>query len=71
MSRNYLDLPLNVRVRRAGTVMKGCSLLFGFFLFLKTSRQYLLGPPGSVSVQGTQAMRFPTATYFYLGEKHM
>lgn len=55
-SRNYLDSPFNVRVRRAGAAMKGSSLLFGFeFLSLSFSplrqvRQCLLGTPSSVSV---------------------
>lgn len=57
-SRNCLDLPVNVRVRRAGAVMQGCSLLLFFSFFLGQVRQSLLGTPAFVSVWGTHAMWF-------------
>lgn len=69
-SRNYPDLLLSVRVRRAGAVMQGCSLV-GLSFSLREVRQCLLGAPGSMPVQGTHAMRFPTTLHFYSGEKEM
>lgn len=70
-SRNYPGLPLDVRVRRAGAVRQGCSLLGLFSFSLREVRRCLLVTPGSMSVQGTHAMRFPTTLHFYSGEKEM
>lgn len=68
-SRNCLDLPAHVRVRRAGAVMQGCSLLLVFFFSLGQVRQSLLGTPGFVSVWGTHAIQFLYSCTFLLRKK--
>lgn len=70
-SRNCLDLPAHVRVRRAGAVMQGCSLLLFFFFSLGQVRQSLLGTPGFVSVWGTHATQFLLQLHISTQKKNM